>query len=474
MNSAPRYPGTILIFTFQRLEGWWRTIGAHMGFERFATISDNRGQGDYNLIAAYYPAYRRFYRTHALSSEELGAEEVDDIVARCRVLRWLPRRKARAMALAMAEAQAAALEKVMPCAVISFPIDRYVGDVLARLSRKRGIPFYELTVSALPGMAMLMFRGRLILRQAEAPAALVEEKRTEIADPLFTPSYVNKNSVYSLGRWMRVYWWFRLRGWFFKALAIWHRDPHNLHSLDAQSFLGHKPAFCDRGILDLVEWDWEEQVTAFPREKRVFLPLQLFPEASIDYWVDDLALVDYEGMLLEATQALADAGYQVIVKDHPSQFGFRQTGLIRSLKVIPNVVIVPYEVSGDSLTALVDTTFNLTGTLGLQSAMRGLKSIVAPNYYTIPGDFIEIGGRAEVRTLADRIATTRPPIDLRARQARIVAKLLRGSFEADFFSFQKFSPGSPTESTAELGRKLGEQVALLGPSGEDWHRKNGL
>ncbi|WP_422061934.1 hypothetical protein [Sphingopyxis sp.] len=474
MTLVARRPGTVLIFTIHRTDAWWRVVGDHLGFERAVTITDHRGHGDYNTIDAFYPAYRRFYRDATGASLELTADEVSDVIARCRVLRWLPARKARAMVLAMAEAEAAVLDAVRPRVVVAFPIDRYTSDVLARLSRKRGIPFYELTASALPKMAMLMFRGRLVAREEKAPAALVEEKRAEIADPLFTPSYVNNQTAYSLKRWFKVFGRFRLRGWVFRALSLWHRDPLNLHYTDAQSFLGHKPSLGDRDILTLVDEDWQERVAAFAPDRRVFVPLQLFPEASIDYWVEDLGLVDYEAMLIEATQALSAAGYQVIVKDHPLQFGFRQRGLIRALKAIPNVVMVPYDVSGNRLTDVVDTTFNLTGTLGLQSAMLGRKSIVAENYYTVPGDFIEIGGRSEVGKLAEKIAATPLPADLKSRQTRIVANLMRGSFAADFFSFQGFGPESPIAPAAELGQRLGEQIALLGPDGEDWHRKSGL
>jgi hypothetical protein len=467
-------PGTVLVFTIHRTDDWWRVVADNMGFERAAIITDHRGKGDFNTIERFYPAFRRFYRAEATSSAELSADEVSDVIARCRLLRWLPKRKARAMVLAIAEAEAAILDEIKPVAVVAFPIDRYTSDVLARLARKRGIPYYELTASALPGMAMLMFRGRLVALAAPADAALVETKRAEIADPLFTPSYVQGQAAYTAGRWLKTFAKFRLRGWVFKALSLLHRDPLNLHYMDAQAFLGHKPALSDIGMLQLVDADWQSRIEAFPREKRVFLPLQLFPEASIDYWIDDLGLVDYEAMIVEATGLLSQRGYQVIVKDHPLQFGFRQTELIRRLRAIPNILIVPYEISGNQLTEMVDTTFNLTGTLGMQAAMLGKKSIVTTNYYTVPGEFIEIAKRADVATLADQIAATPAPADLKARQTAIVANLMRGSFDADFFSFQGFGPDSPKESVVELGRRLGKQIAALGPDGEDWHRKNGL
>lgn len=463
-----------MVFVIHRTDAWWREVANNLGYERAVSLSDHRGHGDYNVIEHFYPAYRRFYSASAQESEQLSVSEVTDVIARCRVLRWLPVRQARAMVLAMAEAEARILSHVNPVAIVAFPIDRYTSDVLARLARKREIPFYELTASPLPNMAMLMFRGKLVTVATDGEPALVEAKRAEISDPLFTPSYVQGQSPYTLWRWLKVFWRFRLRGWVFWTLSILKGDPLNLHYLDAQSFLGHKPRLADREILNLVDDDWQIRMEAFPREKRIFLPLQLFPEASIDYWVHDLGLVDYETMLIETVQHLSATGFQVIIKDHPLQFGFRQTQLIRQLIEIDHVVLLPYAVSGNRIIEMVDTTFNLTGTLGLQSAMLGKRSIVAPNYYTTPGDFVEFSNRSEIPTLASRLFTVPPPEDLVKRQTRIVANLMRGSFDADFFSFQGFDPISPPPSVAELGRSLGARIAQLGPDGEDWHSRNGL
>lgn len=474
MTSPDQTPrkGSVLIYTIHRVEPWWAQIGRHMGYENSTTVSDLRGEGDYNVVDDFYTAYHRFYKAEASRSPLLDEAQIDDIIARCRLLRWLPVRKATAMALAMAEALEKVLDAVRPTVIVAFPMDRYVSDVLERLGAARGIPFYELTASAVPNMSMLLYRGRLITRAAEPDPALVDQIVHDIADPLFTPAYVQGAKRFTPAKWMKVFCYFRLRGWFFKGWSWLKRDPLGLHYMDAQSFLGHKPHLGDIRICNMVENDWREKIKAFPIEKRLFIGLQLFPEASIDYWIDDLPMIQHEDLLFDVAKAFIGAGYVILVKDHPLQFGFRQVALLNRLKTLPNVILVPYEVSGNEALDACGVNFTCTGTMGMQAALTGKKSITTSCYYTTPEDFIHINTRAEVAGLPARVEATDVPADLGPRQRRIITNLLKGSFVSDFFSFQGFDAANPKPTVTELGKQFGEEIALLGDGGENWHARN--
>lgn len=464
--------GTVLIYAIHRMEAWWRHIGDHMGFDRAVVLTDRRGKGDRWVTDDFYAAYEALKSGDATNAL-LTPSEVTDVIARCRVLRWLPTDQATAMAQAMATAMEGVLDAVRPTAVTGFPIDSYVSDVLARRARARTIPYFEVTASALPGMCMLMHRGRLITSDAPADAQAIETRIREIAAPVFTPTYVQNQAPFTRARFQKTFWRFRLRGWVFKAVSWLKRDPLNLHYLDAQSSLGHKPQQSDMRVIDMVEADWKARVETFPRDRRVLFGLQLLPEAAIDYWVDDQAMVRHEDMLVEAARHLVADGFVVVVKDHPLQFGFRQTELLERLNALPNVVIVPYEVSGNQMLATCGVSLTATGTLGLQAGLLGLKSVTAEAYY-VPSedDFVVLRTWAQLPDLPRRLHETTPPADLHGRQARIVARLLQGSFDADFFSFQGFDAQAPDEATAELGRQLGARLRLLGPDGEDWHGRH--
>lgn len=449
---------TVLIYAINRTETWWKVVGDNLGPYRSFIASDVRGKGDFCVVDDFYKSYRTFYRAAAEASPLLSKEAVSDIIARCRVLRFLPERRAKAMTLAMAEAFAKVLDATNPSAILAFPIDRYVSDVLEHVGGARGIPFFELTASALPGMAMLMKKGKLY-KTTEVPAqSVVEEYIEKVATPLFTPFYVQNLPTFNSVRFVKIFAYFRLRALVFRLISWIMRDPLNLHYVDAQSFLGHKPNFTDIRVLGLIDADWQNKLGSFPREKRVFFGLQLFPEASIDYWIDDLKLIEHENLLVDAAKAFIDKGFAVVVKDHPLQFGFRQADLLERLKSLKNVIVVPYEVAGTDVLRECGVNFTCTGTLGLQAALLGGKSIVTENYYSTREDFIVLRDREAVALLPERVDEFADEVDLHARQSRIIANLLRGSFVCDFFSFQKFDKRRDARRAALVGQQVAEQL----------------
>ncbi|MCB1999876.1 MAG: hypothetical protein KDH93_05520 [Rhodoferax sp.] len=463
-------PDTILIYAINRTDAWWKHVGENLGFARNVVVTDIRGKGDCDVIDDFYDAYRRQRTQPNAPMAVLSAEEVDDVIARCRLLRWLPTRQARGMVVAMEHAFTRVLDRVDPALVLSFPIDRYVSDVLERLARRRNIPYVELTASLISGMSMLMYRGQLVKTAAAPSPDMVREQVQTIAKPDFTPSYVQTAVRYTSSRWWKTFIYFRIRGLGFKLISWFKRDALNLHYLDAQAFLGHKPRLADRRIVDMVDWQWRDKIDAFPKHKRVFFGLQLFPEASIDYWLANRELIDYEDLLIDAATAFSRAGFQILVKDHPSQFGFRQCALLDRLLALPNVVLLPYEVSGNEAISLVGSNFTLTGTLGLQAALLGLVSVASPTYYTTPGDFLTFNSRAAIPDLPALVQATPPATALEQRQERILTHLLQGSFEGDFFSFRGFSSDAPHPGAKTLAEELGRQLrAVLNRSRQALH-----
>lgn len=456
-----------LVYAINRTDRWWKFIAANLGFAEHLVVSDVRGAGDRDTVNDFNAEYRRQRRLSDIQTRFLQESEVRDIIARCRLLRWLDPRKARCMVAAMEYAFCKVLDDARPSVVVSFPIDRYVSDVLARLAKIRGIPYVELTASLADGLCMLMYRGQLLKVSPLPDERVLDALVAEIANPAFTPSYVHKATRFTARRWVKTFGYFRLRGWVFKAISWAKRDPRSLHYLDAQSFLAHKPRLRDLRTLRLVDWDWRDALERFPQSRRVFFGLQLFPEASIDYWLANVRLLDYENLMVKAARAFSAAGYLVLVKDHPSQFGFRQHELIDRLKAVPNTLFLPYEVSGNEVVSLVDVNFTLTGTLGLQSALLGRTSVVAPAYYVTPGEFVAFQDPSDVDDLPARVADWRPERDLAARQRRMLSHLMQGSFAGDFFSFRGFSAERVTPGTIELAKNLGLRLRRIIEVGAD-------
>ena len=454
-----RHSGKVLVLAIHRGEKWWAP--QHLGFEEAIVVTDRPGRGDRDIVADL----RRAYKLHSRSSDRLRLfddQEINDIIARCRVLRWLPLARATALALGAADAFSIVLDEEQPSIVTSWPIDCYLGDILGRLSERRGLSFVELTAGAVPGTAMVMRRGRLLSRDEPPDDTTVSKALAQVADPLFLPSYVPASRSYSLARFLKTYSVQRIRGWAFKGLSIVERDPLNAHYLDGQSWLGHKPRLHDRRILGLVDRNWRDRTLAVERERRLFIALQMIPEASIDYWIEDPTLLDHDGIIVEVAQAFGAAGYTIFVKDHPLQFGFRQIRLIERLLALPNVVFVPYEVAGTEMLSLCGVNFTLTGTLGLQAGLLGIPSIVLDGaYYYSETDFVGLRDRREIPGLPARISKISPPESLAERQRRIVSKILQGSFAGDVTWLPKMDPDTPEPRVMAMFARFGDELARV-------------
>lgn len=459
----------VLIFAIYRTEAWWTHVGRNMGVEQITVMTDKRGRGERWVTDDFYAAFKRFRASGARSSALMTEAQVADAIRRCRVLRWLPKGRATAMVLAMVEAMDKALAEVRPDAIVSLPIDSYVMDMLERRARARGIPYYELTASALPGMSMLLYRGMLVTSSETPDPKAVAARVAEIANPEFAPTYVQNARTFTKAKFFRTQSYFWLRGLAFTVIAQALRDPLNQHYLDSQAWLGHKTRLRDARVVDMVEPDWAEKLSAFPKARRVLFGLQVFPEAAIDYWLDDPKLIDQEQVLIDLATRLSAAGFQIVVKDHPLQFGFRQTAFLEALKAIPNVVLVPYEVSGNAVLAQCGASVTATGTLGLQAALLGNASVAGQAYYVVDEDFLLLRTRDDVAHMAQRLLDVTPPVSLEARRERIISQVLKGSFDGPFMSLFGFRAGAPSDEATLMGRELGDRLRQLGPEGEDWH-----
>ena len=457
----------VLLFGIHGTVAWWRHLGQNLGWGKSLVVTDLCGEGDFSVVKDFYTELKRMKRKPDPAFTLFTDLQISDITLRCRTLRWLDPNLAKAMIQAMAIVFDRLLDQIQPSIVLSFPIDRYVKDVAERLTNARGIKYLELTASVVPGMSMLLHRGKLVELNTQPSEGLLQQVIQQIATPSFLPSYVPQKSTYTKAKFIKILSYYRARALAFQVISRMQRDPLNVHYLDAQPYLGHKCQWKDIRIFNLCDPRWQDMLSYFPKEKRIFFGLQLFPEASIDYWISNIELIEYENLVVDAARAFSEAGFLVLVKDHPLQFGFRQTKLIDQLLALPNVVFVPYDVEGNRLLELVDMNFTCTGTLGLQAALAGKTSIVTDSYYTNEDDFILFRKREEVKVLPKRAQAERwRSFSLQERKERIVTKILRGSFAGDFFSFKDFDDKQPNLATLNLARALGQRLIQLSEKGD--------
>jgi hypothetical protein len=436
----------IVFFTIHRTTPWWSYLASQLDFAEGRVLSDLRGEGDWSLVDDFY----RFMRNGdaaAVATKQFGEEGCADIIYRCRTLRSLDRSLALRMIGAMAQAIERAVDSLDPDLVVTFTMDRYVMDVMDRIARRRGIDFLEMTTSIIPSEVLFMRRGRLI-PLSEPDDERVKSVTEVLSSTSFAPSYVRDANRFSTSRFWRVYGYFALRGMYFDVLRHVRRDRFNLHYIDALKRLKHKVRVGDVAVLGLLDQHWQEKMPKVPRERRVFLGLQLFPEASLDYWLRDPALVQHDDAVVRYCEVLGEAGYRIMVKDHPLQFGFRQRELMLRLARLPFVTLLPYDIPANLLLAECGVSVTFTGTIGFQAALAGNCSVVTEPYYATEQHYIHVRKFAEIDGVVDKIRAWRAPDDLDGVRHDIVRHLARGSVPGDYFTWRGFNPDDASARAA--------------------------
>lgn len=435
----------VLFFSHHNTKSWWQYLADNLSFTQSARlISDLREKADICIADDFYNNFHT-QDCERIALQQFSPSICDEIIRRCRVLRNLDKSRALNMIGSMWLIFDGIIRKEQPKIVVSFIIDRYVLDVLNRVLQFYQIPFIGMTASIVPDHVMFMNRGKLIsVREPELIE--IESSRKQLLNDSFAPSYVSNSKKFTRALYWRTFLYFKLRGLAFQFIRYLKRDRLNLHYLDALSFLAHKPRLLDFKVLNYLNNDWESRLKETAKKKRVFLPLQLLPEASLDYWLDDLSLLDNEKVVLQMCHALGKAGYVVFIKDHPLQFGFRKRAIIQKLMKLPYVVIVPYNVPATLLIRECPVTVTFTGTVGFQSVLAGACSIVSGAYYSNEKNFIHFHNLNDIDLLPEKIekflknsATQITEQDIDA----LLTKVLAASVPGDLFSFKRFDKNNP-------------------------------
>ncbi len=452
----------VLFFSYRSTDNWWQHLARSLDFtQSVAVVSDMRGDGNINIVDDFY-ANLREKDCASLGIKHFSLPVCEEIIRRCRVLRNLKKQQALSMIGAMWLAIDNVVRTEKPRLIMSFIIDRYVLDILDRVSQSYGIKFLGMTASIIPDHVMFMDRGKLIeLRKPEKSE--VELGKQQVLSKNFIPSYVGNNKKYSRKQYWRTFLLYKVRGFAYQFIRYMKRDKLNLHYLDALNYLDHKPRLRDYVVLKHLNQDWESKLQTTAHDKRVFIGLQLLPEASLDYWLNDLSLLNNEAISLKIVNVLGNAGYTLFVKDHPLQFGFRKRAFIKALTKLPFVVLVPYAAPASRLINECPISVTFTGTIGFESAVAGACSIVSGAYYSDEQHFIHFHNLHDIESLPEKIAEfqrnnaqkiTDEAID------KLIENVLAASAPGDLFSFRKFDKSNPAhiEKAAGLVQSLNQYL----------------
>lgn len=374
-----------------------------------------------------------------------------EIILRCRLLRSFDESTAARHLAAMQDALSAMLDREKPDVLFCESIDQFLHDLLFREAERRGIAAYGLIRSFVNNYFRISTRGEY-QKVRDPDDAEVETVRAQLVDRQFIPGNLiplKKNPALT---YLRIQVSNQLRVLYFALKRHLSGEPYNYHYWTSTRttremyahFIPQRP---------LGRADWKEALAAQDKPV-VYVPLQHVPEATVDYWSEDLAFVDYWSRLPELLTRLSGK-FHFLIKEHPGVWGYRKPSFYRRIAQIPEVTMCPTECTSQECIPEVDAVLVWTGSVGFEAALRGKPVLMTCHPYYAFGPWFK------------HIALATPPEEIeafvgdRARQAitvdqqrAIVRHLLAGMFPGRFQNDGTFSLANPRDvsDAQQLGR----------------------
>jgi hypothetical protein len=207
------------------------------------------------------------------------------------------------------------------------------------------------------------------------------------------------------------------------------RDPYNYHYWAAQivsrTLLSYWPP-SDPGS---DAWLESLQVDNKPV---LYIPLQMVPEATVDYWCNEVEVINYYA-LMENFIAQHHSAFQIVIKEHPSVMGSRPFGFYRRLATDKRVTIVPTYTSSNEVLAVADAVLVWTGSVGFEAALRG-KSVICLGepYYRSGSRFLKISPSTSSDVIDAHIKQVKSQPVTSEEQNQLIGHLVAQLFTGNF------------------------------------------
>ncbi len=317
---------------------------------------------------------QRFYSRLEVTKNIYGWNKNDEnnAIIRCRLLRGLPHEQAIKMLRSMGSVLAEELNRINPVLVLGQMVDEYSTYLLAELANRRGIKYLGICYSYFPEKIQItQFWNGSPYPCRHVTDLEAQEALALVTNRTFRQDY-KLNSSYSLSSHIISILKYKIKSIIFPILAKIKRDPYNLH-YSILPFIADRRNLSDFPRAEDFHPDWIRVVNQAIVENGkpiIYIPLGYFPECSIDYWIKNTRIINYESVIVEICTILSE-NFNIILKEHPHMLGARSRNFYSALKKIPDVIsIPPLEFSHDAC-ILADAVLIGGGSIGIESFVRG-------------------------------------------------------------------------------------------------------
>lgn len=371
----------------------------------------------------------------------------NEVILRCRLLRSFNADYAHRHVRAMRRSAREVFTSVRPDIFICETVDQFLHDILFQEARASGIPSYGMIQSFVNGYFRFSERGEMcVVRDPSTDE--VDQVRGKLAGDNYVPNFIAKAKKSPHLTYFKIMCGNIARVIYFRVRRMFSGERYNYHYWTSERTTRQLQAHIIPRLYFGMS-DWRTRVKAADKPV-VYIPLQHFPEATVDYWTQDPDFVDYPRRLLEMVQILRQ-DFHILIKEHPGVWGYRKPSFYRQFENLENVTICPTGERSQECIGLCDAVLVWTGSVGFEAALRGKPVLSVCKPYYVHGDrFMQIGmatPATEIHAFIDRC--TAHSIDLN-EQNDLIRYLLSGLVPGRFQSDGSYDPASPDSVAAAL------------------------
>lgn len=350
---------------------------------------------DKNARVNFISSYEKFDQTKIIKNykillkknfEIIDNNENHQTIKRCRLLREFPYEKALKHVCITRNLVQKLLKDENFDLILSEIVDQFFYDILFQEAKKLKIHSFGICWSFINDFFRITNYGE--------PIFIREPKRKEVLSLLdklliknYIPDFIRKEKTKPFKSYLKKYIFNNIKIIYY-FIHLYFLDKKNNYFYEA-SFLESIKSMHFFPVFDLGNKNWKKSINN--NKKVMFIPLQCFPEATIDYWSKDIEMVDYEEKLLLFLKKLSNK-FQIIVKEHPWGLGFRNPSFYKKIRnVSRDIIFIPTNVPVSKCIDESDLVFIWTGSTGFEAALRGkpVLSVCKP-YYASGNSFKKI------------------------------------------------------------------------------------
>jgi hypothetical protein len=376
-----------------------------------------------------------------LNITKLSRSEADDMIARCRLLRNIEKGKALKHLVAMYLAINKILDLEKPDFITMQIVDSFITDLLRFISVKRKIKFLGFCPTSWNNNFRVSTRGEKTINKRynkNLTKFLLPRYIKESYVPDFVTNSINhpKRNIYK--RWCRNF----IGSLYFLFKKYLSGDRYNYHYWHNQIICQQNFSFLP--ISNIGNPDWEKNLDN-KKKLSLYIPLQMFPEATIDYWCDNLEAIRYYETLESVIKKLYK-NFNIFIKEHPDVLGLRPRKFYTQIDKDKRVTLIPTYTNSNYIIKKTDAVLVWTGTVGFDAIIRGKPAFAfGQPFYASGKRFLKINLNIKIKKMINHIFFCKQNLITKTEQKKILKNVTQQLYKGRYKNHIYWSKDNPKD-----------------------------